>query len=169
MVIPIEERHLEDIAESQILAWQVSFKGILSDKLLNHLNKSEFLLSWQQIIKNKERINYVSLTKQEKAVGFVSFGPYDKDIDSEFAEIYGIYINPSYWRQGRAKSLMEKAVSELEDSQKYSAIYLWTMVQNVGAKKFYENFGFILDGKFRTSERNGEYFEECRYAYSIQT
>ncbi len=168
MIIPIEERHLEDVAMSQLLAWQIGFKGILSDKLLTHLDKNEFLLSWQQILKSKERINYISLTKQEKAVGFVSFGPYEKNSDSEFAEIYGIYVNPANWRQGHAKSLMEKAVSELEDSQKYSRIYIWTIVQNVGAKKFYENFGFILDGNFRTSERNGELFEECRYVYGIQ-
>jgi len=168
MIISLEEKHLEDIAMSQLLAWQKGFKGILSDKILNHLNKNDFLLSWQQIIKDKDRINYVSLNRHEKAIGFVSFGPYDKDNNSQFAEIYGIYINPEYWRQGLAKSLMEMAISELEDSKKYSAIYLWTMVQNVGAKKSYENFRFISDGSFRTSERNGELFEECRYGYGIQ-
>jgi RimJ/RimL family protein N-acetyltransferase len=169
MIIPIEERYLDDVAKSQLLAWQKGFKGILSEQLLKSLDKNEFLRSWQQIILNKERVNYIALTKEVNAIGFVSFGPYDKVKGSEFAEIYGIYINPNYWRQGHAKSLMEKAVLVLEDSNKYSAIFIWTMVQNTGARKFYENFGFEPDGSFRTSERNGELFEECRYAYGLQS
>lgn len=168
MIIPIEERHLDEIALSQLLAWQKGFKGILSDELLRNLDKNDFLLAWRQILKNRERTNYVSLSENDKAVGFVSFGPYDKVKESSFAEIYGIYVNPLNWRQGHAKSLMERAVSDLEDSRKYAALYLWTMVQNPRAKKFYESFGFISDGSFRTSERNGESFAECRYCYKIQ-
>jgi RimJ/RimL family protein N-acetyltransferase len=167
MIIQLEEKHLEDIALTHLLTWQKAFKGILSENLLNRLDKNEFLYSWQQVIKNKERNNYVALSDEEKAIGFISFGPYNNDKNNKCAEIYGIYVNPDYWRRGYAKSLMKKAISELEISKHFSGIFLWTMTKNVGARSFYEKVGFKSDGTSRVAERNGERFDECRYFYDL--
>lgn len=167
MISQLKEKHLEDIALTHLLAWQKAFTGILSENLLSRLDKNEFLRSWQQTIQNKERINYVALTIEDKAIGFISFGPYDSVKNNEYAEIYGIYINPNYWRQGHAKSLMEKAILELENLKTYSKIFLWAMTKNIGAREFYEKVGFKPESTLRIAERKGEQFDECRYYYDL--
>ena len=74
MVKLLGEEHLEDIAESHLLAWQRAFKGILSNDLLYRLDKYEFLSIWKQTIQNEKRKNYVALSDENIAIGFISFG-----------------------------------------------------------------------------------------------
>lgn len=159
MVRQLQEKDIDDIAQAHLLAWQKSFQGILSDNILNQLNKEEFIKIWQQTIKNEKRKNYVALTSEGVAIGFVSFDTGDKDS----TEIYGIYVNPNYWRQGYGKSLMDKALSEIKNLGKYSKIVLWVMTKNNAARRFYEKIGFNLDKAIRISSRHGEEFEECKY------
>lgn len=159
MIRQLEEKDIEYIASTHLLAWQKAFQGILSDKLLHQLNKEEFVQTWHQTIKNKGRTNYVALTSENVPVGFVSF---DTD-DNDSSEIYGIYVNPNYWGQGYGKSLMGKAIAEINSLNKYSKIVLWVMTKNNSSRQFYEKIGFRLDFDTRISFRLGEEFEECKY------
>ena len=159
MIREFQEKDIDDIASTHLLAWQKSFQGILSDNLLNQLDKDEFIKTWRQTIKNEKRKNYIALTSENTPIGFVSFDTGDNDS----AEIYGIYVNPKYWGQGYGKSLIDKAVSEINNLDKHLKIVIWVMIKNNSARQFYEKIGFHLDIVTRISSRHGEEFEECKY------
>lgn len=162
MIKLIEEKYLEDIAKAHLLAWQKAFKGILSDDLLFSLNKYEFLGIWKQILQNEKRKNYVALSDENMAVGFISFGSYKEN--NQWAEIYGIYVHPEYWDQGYGRELMNKAISEIKKTKRFTKIILWVMSENFSARRFYEKLGFKLDSQTRISERKGEQFQESSYS-----
>ena len=165
MIKPLEEKYLEDVATAHLLAWQKTFKGILSKDLLSSLNIYEFLSNWKQHLENEKRKNFVVLNDKNIAIGFISFESAEEN--NQWSEIIGIYIHPDYWDQGYGKALMKKAVTELKNARKYSKIILWTMTANVSARNFYEKAGFKLDATTRISVRKGEQFEECRYSLTL--
>ena len=165
MIKPLEEKYLEDVAIAHLLAWQKAFQGILSDDLLYGLDKYEFLRIWKQTIQNEKRTNFIALNGENVAIGFISFGTSKEN--RLWAEIIGIYVHPEFWDQGYGKALMKKAASELKNSGKYSKIILWVMAENDSARQFYEKTGFKLDAQTRTSERQGEEFDECMYSLEL--
>lgn len=165
MIKSLEEKYLPDVAIAHLLAWQKAYKGILSDDLLFSLDQHEFSRIWKQTIQNEKRKNYIALDDKGIAIGFVSFGSAKENDQS--AEIIGIYVHPNHWDEGHGKALMQKAISEIKNSRRYSKIILWVMTENDSARQFYEKLGFKLDSQTRTSERKGEQFKECRYSLDL--
>lgn len=163
MIRRLKKQDIEDIALTHLLSWQLGFKNILSDSLLQGLTKDEFLNIWLHIIKNKKRSNFVALS-DKKPIAFVSFGPSQESIN--VAEVYGIYVNPNFWRQGHGNLLMKKALTEISNDS-YSSVILWVMTKNNSARQFYEKNGFKKSLETRISKRKDESFEECKYQLDI--
>ena len=165
MIKRLEAKYIDDVAVAQRIAWQRAFRGILSDPLLNALEDSEFVNNWKRIIKRMDRTNLAKITLEEKAVGFVSFGPPYDERETVNAEIYGIYIHPAYWNQGIGKELMIEAIGLLGKESRYNGVTLWTMTKNKKSNRFYEKIGFRRTDEQRISQRNGESFTEVKYYY----
>lgn len=165
MIKLLEEKYLEDVATAHLLAWQKAYRGILSDSVLNGLDKKEFLSRWEQHIQNQNRKNYVALNNSNIAIGFISFENIKEN--NACVEIIGIYVHPEYWEQGHGTALMKKAISDVRSAEHFFKIILWTMTENNSARQFYEKSGFKPDSLIRTSERKGEQFQECRYSLEL--
>lgn len=85
----------------------------------------------------------------------------DEDLKDSYGEIWGIYLLPSFWRQGIGKELLNWGVKNLQD-QGYDRISLWVLEKNINARKFYERMGFEHDGTVK--ELNiGKPLNEYRY------
>ncbi len=165
MIVKLTSQHIPDIAKAQVLAWQKAFQGILSAATLNDLKIADFEANWRQIILQTQRTNYIWLTADQQAVGFVSFGPPKDPKETLPYEIYGIYVHPDFWHQKIGYELMKAAVDDLRTKDAKEAIMLWVMSQNEGSRRFYDRFGFTWDGATRTSKRLEDDFEEVRYVY----
>lgn len=163
MIRLLKEKDIEAIALTHLLSWQFAFKNILSDHLLEELNIETFLETWRQIIKNKNRYNYIA-TSDNYPIAFISFGQSPED--ENVAEIYGIYVNPNFWRQGFGNLLLKKALEELSILG-YSSVILWVMVENNNARAFYAKNEFLNSYDKRTSQRKNEFFEEYKYHKAI--
>ncbi|MBP9778219.1 MAG: GNAT family N-acetyltransferase [Rickettsiaceae bacterium] len=81
--------------------------------------------------------------------GFVSFGDYREDPNKNIAEVYAIYIDPSYYRSGIGSLLLAEAGSYIS-TMDFKQIVLWVFDKNSLAKSFYEKNGFT--GTFETKK-----------------
>lgn len=71
----------------------------------------------------------------------------DEDLPS-FAEIVALYALQEYWGCGLGQELMERALDEIQPQ--YAGAALWVFQDNARARRFYEKFGFVPDGKQKT-------------------
>jgi ribosomal protein S18 acetylase RimI-like enzyme len=152
-----------DVARCHVASWQMAFRGILSDRLLDNLITSQFEENWVRILERPSRVNLVAESKTS-ILGFVAFGPPNDDtvtLDGT-GEIYGIYIHPDHWRIGAGGQLLRSAFRQLSAAGLMRAI-VWTMTVNQMSRRFYEKEGMTLTGRTRMSERQSEKFEEVEY------
>lgn len=164
MIKRLTAEYIDDIAIAHRLAWQAGFRGILSDPLLDTLTDAEFIEGWKDTIRRSRRTNLIKVIEYE-AVGFVSFGsPYDAQ-ETVKAEIYGIYVHPHYWRKKIGYELITAAMKEIRKKDGYNGAILWTMSKNTRSAAFYREVGFRVTNQKRTSQRNGEFFEEVKCQY----
>jgi len=163
MIVEFKKDKIKAIAKAQILAWQVAFKGILSEKILSNLAIEDFEENWKRILNQKERKNFIWLNENEEALGFISYGaPKDRNETADF-EIYGIYVHPKHWKKRIGYKLMKFAISMLKNINPSARIILWTMRKNILSQNFYNQYGFSKNGEIRISKRSNESFEEVQF------
>ena len=134
------------VADIHARAWQVAYKGILDQKLLDGIDVMEREEMWRdKLIPNPERTNLV-LDVEAKIKGWSAFGTSSDNRESQ--ELIGIYIDPIHFREGLGTELW-RATRDLmlERSPKYFT--LWVLEDNKQARSFYEKIGFINTEKTR--------------------
>jgi ribosomal protein S18 acetylase RimI-like enzyme len=113
------------------------------------------------------RSNYV-LEVAGNVLGWVSVGPSrDDDADENIiGELYGIYLDPQFYRIGYGTKLWREAKQYLFRNG-FNKITLWVLEENVRARRFYEKIGFILE-KDAVKELDWlDGAKEVRYRYNI--
>lgn len=163
----LKESDIPALAELHVAAWQVAYRNILPDALLDHLSVDMAIERWTVLITEAGRTTLVA-EQEGHPVGFVGFGASrDRDDNPEIVgEIYAIYVHPNRWERGAGRALMEQAVASLQQ-QGFTEVTVWTMRDNHPAKAFYEKVGFIFDGKEKESGRSGAKYQEVRYRQRI--
>lgn len=78
-----------------------------------------------------------------QVIGFVGFGAYRDETLPEHGEVFSIYVLKEYQGQGVGYELMNAALGRLADDPK---IAVWVLEGNDKAIRFYERYGFRLDG-----------------------
>jgi len=116
-------------------SWQASHKGIVSDEYLaTHTPKFKMKFLDEEIDSSCTEV-YL-LRDNNIPVGIIS-------LNVEIGEIKSIYIAPEFWGKGYGKYMLNFAVSRLN---RFQTIFLIVMNKNSGARKFYENYGFVYSG-----------------------
>ena len=91
-------------------------------------------------------------------VGYASFGP-ERDVldmpwphplttagsDGQVAELYALYVHPSWWSTGTGRALMDQVLAKVRRAG-YQCITLWVLEANARARRFYQRAGFAPDG-----------------------
>jgi ribosomal protein S18 acetylase RimI-like enzyme len=150
------------VAQAHQRAWQVAYRGILSDGLLDGLSQAEFERNWQGILRRPNRTTLV-VEREGRVIGYAAFGPgHDGQRNGSAAgEIIGLYVHPDHWGEGAGGQLLSEALLQLGQRGLTRAV-VWTMRDNALARRFYEKHGFRLDGYSRESQRHGERLTEIR-------
>lgn len=73
----------------------------------------------------------------------------DEDLP-RFAEIVSIYTIEQYWGGGLGCAIMKTALNKIMEFN-FSDVFLWVFKENARARRFYEKFGFALDGTEKTA------------------
>lgn len=152
----IREAILEDaqsIARVHKDAWLNTYKGIIPDEKINQVIKryesGESKLIREEVIRKGHAV-YVALVNNI-IIGFVIGGPNrfkENPIDSE---IYSIYIDQKYHKQGIGKGLVNKFINDYAIKRNYRSMAINVLAENKSTQ-FYKKIG----GKLLKSE-----LEDC--------
>lgn len=110
-----KQKDCKDIAHVVTVAWNDTYKGIVSDEFLNNLYKNEEM-RFENSFNNFDKSNnhQFVLEIDNKVVGFVKVDLY-KDTDyKNCGELSSIYIIEKYRGLGYGRKLLEIGVNELK-------------------------------------------------------
>ena len=142
-------------------SWKVAYKGVVPDAILNNMIAEKSEEKFHDSFMKESGKNAVILNNG-MIVGFMCLGKCrDEDLDNTYGEIWGIYLLPSFWRQGIGTVFIDWGIEELKQKG-YRKISLWVLEDNMNARRFYEKMGFMHDGTVK--ELNiGKPLNEIRY------
>jgi ribosomal protein S18 acetylase RimI-like enzyme len=163
------------ISTVHVRSWQVAYRGQMPDRVLDELDPAERAsrrLRHMNDPGDPGRTVVAVEQPGDAVIGFTDFGPRRNDddwqqiIDDE-GQVYAIYVDPAHWGRGVGRALMDAAVADLtRDGGR--PVRLWVLGTNERSRRFYERYGFVLDGgtsMFRL-DRAGDLpveLEEVRY------
>ena len=134
---------LEDapqVADIHTRAWQVAYRGIISQALLDEIEVLEREEMWREkLIPNSKRTNLV-FEDDGQIKGWSAFGQSGENM--QFQELIGIYVDPNNFREGVGSELW-KTTENLMLNQNPEYLTLWVLEANHRARGFYERMGFV--------------------------
>jgi GNAT superfamily N-acetyltransferase len=98
-------------------------------------------------------------------VGFINVGASrDMGASPTTGELMSIYVEPAVWRRNIGRELIGWAVAAAAE-RGWTAMTLWTLADNRGARVFYERCGWTLDGASKREKVAGQLLSQVRYAW----
>ena len=73
-------------------------------------------------------------------------GVINRNFEEDAVEICEFYVEPFFKGKGIGKKLIQQVILEARTSKR-NKIFLWVIEDNLSARKFYENNGFIANGE----------------------
>ncbi|MCM1063688.1 MAG: GNAT family N-acetyltransferase [Eubacterium sp.] len=119
-------------------SWHETYTGLIDTAYLNQTT-----LEKCTDIAHKWPDNIMVAKDGEKVIGFVGYGPYRDETLPAHGEIFSIYVLAEYQGRKIGYELMNAALNKLSD---YKKIAVWVLKENSGAIRFYERYGFHMDG-----------------------
>jgi GNAT superfamily N-acetyltransferase len=155
------------IAEIHVLAWKIAYRGLMPDAALDRLDVTKREAAWIDRLRGDGSKTLVAIDGSELA-GWSVFGPSrDDDAGTAVYELYGLYVDPNLWRRGAGTRLWAQTEMELR-GQAAQVVTLWVLEDNVRARYFHEEIGFVLDpGRSKQIEREGTRLRELRYRKAL--
>lgn len=142
-----EPRDAGTIATIQVRASLVAYEHIFPSRSAT-LTVADRTPVWREIIaraRGRERV--VVAEQAAESCGYAHFWP-SRDLDQNptvMGELYSIYVAPERWRQGVGSKLLACSMDMLACAG-FDACTLWVLTANDPARRFYERYGWQLDG-----------------------
>ncbi|MBC8069639.1 MAG: GNAT family N-acetyltransferase [Deltaproteobacteria bacterium] len=156
----------DEIARLHVKTWQAAYRGHMPDAHLGGLDPSKRAAMWSKAIQQADTVVLVA-GAGEALVGVCSLlASRDTDAAPHVGEIAAIYVDPSLWRSGIGRSLVDAATAAAFPRH-FVELTLWVLTGNVAACAFYESCGFEVDGHTKLDERLGFAIHETRYRRRI--
>jgi ribosomal protein S18 acetylase RimI-like enzyme len=131
------------IAEVQVAAWRVAYRGLLPDAVLAALSVPEGTRRWDEILSAAApRTGTVLVVAGEAVLGFAATGPADGTV----GRLYAIYLDPALVGTGLGHRLHTAAVGRLRAAG-FTAAELWVLHDNARALRFYRREGWVDTGR----------------------
>jgi GNAT superfamily N-acetyltransferase len=142
------------VAAVHVRSWQVGYRGLLPDDLLDGLSVEERTRAWRERLTAGGPDSFTLVADEDEGVlGFCTVLTPSRDAGATAAtaEIGALYVDPSRWRTGIGASLLSAAVRRLHDDG-WDEATLWVFDENDRARSFYDRLGFAPDGATRRDE-----------------
>ncbi len=163
------KKDAHSIANIQVKAWQLAYKGIMPKAYLASLSIDEKTKDWSNALSEKGPGNNLVVEDDGLVVGFCVFGPArDKDLSTNnHGELVALNVLPDYWGKGLGSALI-KTVFGLAKLEKREALFLWVLEKNYRARAVYEEQGFTLEEKEKFDNHlTGHKSHEVRYVKQL--
>ncbi len=133
-----EAKDAQRAAEINVVGWHTAYKGLVPDDFLEKLQVTEKRIErFKETILNQKNICFVAELNGQ-VIGYL-FGGKNKEaanIPVEY-EVYGLYINPSFQRQGVGRLLLQHFKTKIKNAP----FFLHALKGNVKAMTFYTKVG----------------------------
>lgn len=152
------------IAGIHVSAWRTAYRGLIPDQVLDSLSVASRETRWRRILGTPQSTSRVWVAADgDFVVGFASTAPtVDEDATPGTAELYTLYLDPSWVGQGVGKLLLAHAVGDL-GARGFALVTLWVLAENRKAREFFERTAWAPDGQTQTDEMG----VQVRYALSL--
>ena len=159
--MPISVRLVEpddapELAVVHARAWLAAYRGLMSDTFLDGINIERWQALWTEMLSGDEMPPVRVAVRDGSLVGFciVATPSRDNDAGDGVAEIVAMNVSPEAWRSGAGTALMNDALDRFR-CDGWRVASLWVVDGNDRAQKFYQRFGFELDGANTCHEASG--------------
>ena len=144
---PAEAKDAAAIAKVQVETWQDAYVGILPDRILLEMRAVRSAAQWSNAIAKNQVPGFFQVAEWEgRIVGFCQGGKRRQDIKAagdeagEIAEIYVLYVDPSFQGLGVGTAMLGRVVESLAEAD-YGALVLTVLSGNRSGVAFYEKHG----------------------------
>jgi ribosomal protein S18 acetylase RimI-like enzyme len=130
------------IARAWVRAWQVAYRGLVPDAVLDALDVDERRALW------RERLEGGDCTFVFEDLGIAGYCRVRPP-----SEVASLYVLPERRQGGVGSALLSAGLDELRSHGDHAS--LWVFTDNHPARAFYARFGFTPDGEERVDEGTG--------------
>lgn len=144
----------EEVAGVHVRSWQVAYRGLIDQSVLDGLSIDERADGWRRIVADPlpTGLGILVAARDDRVIGWTSFGS-GRDPDGlTDGEVYGIYADPAAWSTGAGHALLEAAEQRIAEAG-HTRAYLWVLDGNERADSFYARHGWTEDGAIKIEER----------------
>lgn len=139
------------IAQVQVETWQDAYVGVLPDRVLLEMRAVRSAAQWSNAVAKNQVAGFFQVADWNgRVVGFCQGGKRRQDIKSagnevgEIAEIYVLYVDPSFQGLGVGTAMMGRVVESLAEAG-YGALVLTVLSGNRSGVSFYDRLGGSAD------------------------
>lgn len=153
------------IARLHVATWRHAYRGLMPQSVLDAQDEAKRASLWSPLLNVPGHDLWVAELGALLA-GFCSCGPSrDADAALRTGEVEAIYVDPERAGRGVGRALL---CASLEAARgRHATLTLWVLAGNHAARRFYEAFGFALDGARKQVQLGGVAFEEVRYWLAV--
>jgi ribosomal protein S18 acetylase RimI-like enzyme len=154
----------EAIARIHVRSWQVAYRGMIPDSLLDNLSVQDRVIQWHKRLADHKESTLV-VEAGGNIAGWATFGQSrDDDADARTGELTAIYLDPLVWGRGLGKLLYREIEKRLQQAA-FTEVTLWVLEVNSRARRFYSSMGYGEDGTTKSVLREGVEAPETRVRY----
>lgn len=149
------------VGRIHVESWNVAYRGIMPDDVIAKTDLAYRTQFWAERIADREWPVFL-LEEDGQPVAFCQMIPSrDSDDDgTSVGHVTSLHVLPHLRGRGYGRVLMDHVLSEFR-RRGFTAVTLWVIEENRDARRFYEKYGFHLDGGTRKYSKTN--VPEVRY------
>ena len=141
----IRQATLDDIpgiARVHVDTWRTAYVDIVPAAHLAGLSYEQRESRWREILipMGDLRCHFVAENDSGQIVGIATGGPERDGMPGYDGEIFGLYVLAAYQSQGIGRALLQTVAQRLA-ADRFKAMILWVLKDNLQARAFYETMG----------------------------
>jgi GNAT superfamily N-acetyltransferase len=156
----------DTIAQLHTRSWQSAYRGILSDDFLQGPLPENRRVLWRTRLSDADRSDQcVLLDEQDGALR--GFACAFLGADPEWGCLLdNLHVVPDLKGKGVGKQLMGAVALRVLSSNPQGRLHLWAFEQNLGARRFYERLGGVVNERIAEVAPDGSEMNVVRYCWS---
>jgi GNAT superfamily N-acetyltransferase len=164
---PAEPGDALSIARVHVRAWQQGYRSLLPDDYLDQLRPEDRAQHYDFSSSDPQKPYTIVAVDGGSILGFATTAP-SRDADlPDYGELWALHVDPDHWGRGVGRELLAAARARLFEIG-FRKAFLWALVGNVRADRFYRIDGWALDGQLRTQTIWGITLNELRYQRDLE-
>ena len=152
----------EGIARVHVQAWRESYERLVPPEAFEHYSMDLRLKQWRATLSDPDRCTLV-YESDGGITGFICGGPVKWTGLSTDSEVASLYLLDDIKRRGVGGALFARFMTVLT-GRGFTSCGLWTLSNNVAARRFYESMGGRT-GEKRIDRRNNLDYEDISYLW----